>query len=507
MPWGIRGLIEGFYGEPWSWDSRVEVLQWCAERGMTHYVYAPKDDPKHRDRWRELYDDDVRHGFERLVAEAGLEVGFAISPGLSIDYASGDDRRALLAKLEQVTQWGVRLVCLALDDIPFRDGLGEEHAELTSWLAAELEGRASLLLVPTEYVGARTTPYLDALAAGVPAEVPIGWTGDFVVNDEITAEQARARAAAMGGRAPLLWDNFPVNDAIMGDRLYMGPVWGRDAALAGVCSGYLANPMVQPRASKLALASIAAWLRGDDPVRAWATEADALGWRTFAEACDGAVPSALVQALADEGGGMGWQEAAGPLGEWLLAAKQCDAPGLEGEAAPWLDAVRAEAGAGVDALRLIEASRPLVEVDAEGRGRAIGPDDTAAVMLAFRLMTRWQAARRSAVSVLGPRCSVRPMLGQRDDGRWYVARASLVEGANALDALARVALGYADELRGGSGVEVHADGARVALGDDGTFQVRPGATVLARCGGLTSRVRGAGGPPLGASSRFASTGS
>ncbi|MCB1015823.1 MAG: beta-N-acetylglucosaminidase domain-containing protein [Acidimicrobiales bacterium] len=55
MPWDIRGLIEGFYGRPWSWDERCAVARFVAERGMTHYVYAPKDDPRHRERWRDPY--------------------------------------------------------------------------------------------------------------------------------------------------------------------------------------------------------------------------------------------------------------------------------------------------------------------------------------------------------------------------------------------------------------------------------------------------------------------
>ena len=50
----IRGLIEGFYGPPWSFDERAEVMARCAGWGMTHYVYAPKDDPLHRERWRSL---------------------------------------------------------------------------------------------------------------------------------------------------------------------------------------------------------------------------------------------------------------------------------------------------------------------------------------------------------------------------------------------------------------------------------------------------------------------
>src|SRR6266513_147424 len=119
MPWPIAGIIEGFYGRPWTWDERADVMRFCHERGMTHYVYAPKDDPKHRAEWRALYDDDMLNGFARLREEDTMDVGFAISPGLSIDYYSADDRAALAAKVDQVVGVGIGLVVLALDDIPF----------------------------------------------------------------------------------------------------------------------------------------------------------------------------------------------------------------------------------------------------------------------------------------------------------------------------------------------------------------------------------------------------
>ena len=67
----LNGVLEGFYGRPWTWDERVEVSQYCAARGMTHYVYAPKDDPKQRHDWRIPYTDDELDQFRRLAADGG----------------------------------------------------------------------------------------------------------------------------------------------------------------------------------------------------------------------------------------------------------------------------------------------------------------------------------------------------------------------------------------------------------------------------------------------------
>jgi hyaluronoglucosaminidase len=425
MAWSIKGIIEGFYGTPWSWDERADVMRFCHERGMTHYVYAPKDDPKHRERWRDLYGDGKLEGFARLAHEGTLAVGFGISPGLSIDCRSPGDRAALAAKVDQVLGVGIRLVVLALDDIPFGGGdQGHAHAELTTWLYEHLGDRASLVLVPTEYVGTASTPYLDALASGVPADVPIAWTGECVVNDSITAAQALVRSASLGDRPPLIWDNYPVNDGIMADRLHLGPLWGREPKLTDRCSGYLANPMMQPNASKLPLASIAAWLRGEDPIDGWAAEASAMDLRVFAEACDGSVPSALVQRAVEWiDDDAGWADHVGPLRSWLEDAAECAAPGLEEEVQPWLDQVHTEARLGLDALKLVHFAR--------------SGDFRRALDQAFGVGVIWAAVRRAEKSVMGPRFGLQPMLGQRPDGTWSFRAGSVLEDRNAIDALAR----------------------------------------------------------------------
>ena len=74
MSWPIAGIIEGFYGRPWSWDERAMVMRACHGWGMDTYVYAPKDDPKHRERWRDPYGSGKLDGFARLAGEGTLRV-------------------------------------------------------------------------------------------------------------------------------------------------------------------------------------------------------------------------------------------------------------------------------------------------------------------------------------------------------------------------------------------------------------------------------------------------
>lgn len=288
-----------------------------------------------------------------------------------------------------------------------------------------------MAVIPTEYVGIRRTPYLSALGAGLPADVPVGWSGDAVVNEQITATQALRRAEALGGRPPLVWDNI-TNDGFMSDRLPIGPVWGRDQHLVDddVVTGWLVNPATQASACVLTLASVAAWLRRADPLDAWAAEADQRGWRVFAEACDGAVPRALV-ALAVDAFANGELEppALDALRTWFSDASAVRAPGLGDDCTPWIEQVRAEAGVALAALDVIAAA-----VD----GDAVY-DSVEAITELFTLGLRWKALLRSPVTVMGPRLGFTPVLGQAGDGTWAVRRSSLVEDGNAVDMLCRLA--------------------------------------------------------------------
>ncbi|WP_400261716.1 beta-N-acetylglucosaminidase domain-containing protein [Sphingobacterium sp. SG20118] len=50
----FRGTVEGFYGEPWSFEDRVAQLRFYGEWKMNTYLYGPKDDPYHSSpSWRE----------------------------------------------------------------------------------------------------------------------------------------------------------------------------------------------------------------------------------------------------------------------------------------------------------------------------------------------------------------------------------------------------------------------------------------------------------------------
>ena len=49
-PIPLRGVVEGFYGTPWTFDDRSDIIEFCRQSNLNAYIYAPKDDPYHRDK-------------------------------------------------------------------------------------------------------------------------------------------------------------------------------------------------------------------------------------------------------------------------------------------------------------------------------------------------------------------------------------------------------------------------------------------------------------------------
>ena len=116
-PFAVRGVIEGFYGNPWTHAQRLDWIRFIGARGMNTFVYGPKDDPLVRRRWAEPYDDDALARLAELAAagaEAGVALVYAISPGLSIRYSSDADRALLLARSRRLWKRLSRRGCLSL---------------------------------------------------------------------------------------------------------------------------------------------------------------------------------------------------------------------------------------------------------------------------------------------------------------------------------------------------------------------------------------------------------
>ncbi len=270
-----RGVVEGFYGTPWTHQDRVDILRFEGAHAMNVYYYAPKDDPYHRKLWRDAYPPEAQQRLGELARAAQqnfVDFCFAISPGLTMAYSSERDFEVLTDKLASVGKLGVSCFALFLDDVPqdlqdpqdraqFKT-LAQAHIYLTNKLYKHLKEQSAanrLLLTPTTYTNEwGNRDYLQELGAGADPGVSIVWTGPKVFSPAITVEQAREWGGYLH-RLPLIWDNFPVNDGTRWCR-YLGPLTGRDPHLPSVVRGLVSNPMNEARASLIPLQTIADYL-------------------------------------------------------------------------------------------------------------------------------------------------------------------------------------------------------------------------------------------------------
>jgi len=185
----IAGVIEGFYGPPWSFTERATCLDRIAEWGGNWYVWAPKSEPRHREFWNEPFTTEEIAEFTALAARNSVRISVGLTPGAE---ATATD---VVAKLRPVVEAGVHGITLCFDDLPAL-GAGRRHRDIANDIAARFS--TEVWLVPTHYTGSERSPYLDELCTYLDPRVLVMWTGAHVVNDRITAREARVGSRSCG---------------------------------------------------------------------------------------------------------------------------------------------------------------------------------------------------------------------------------------------------------------------------------------------------------------------
>lgn len=263
-----RGVVEGFYGTPWSHNARLRQLEFYGANKMNTYIYGPKDDPYHRSpNWRDSYPEQEGKQISELakVAEQN-EVDFvwAIHPGQDIQW-NDTDRDLLLAKFSHMYDLGVRAFAVFFDDISGEGTNPTRQADLLNYIDnhfVKVKGDVKpLVMCPTEYNKSWSDPakgYLATLGTKLNSSVQIMWTGDRVMSD-ITEEGLKWVNEKIK-RPAYIWWNFPVSDYVRA-HLLMGAVYGLDTHVGSLMSGFVSNPMEYAEASKVAIFCVAdyAW--------------------------------------------------------------------------------------------------------------------------------------------------------------------------------------------------------------------------------------------------------
>ena len=251
------GIIEGFYGKPWTWEQREQTVTRLKPHGYRFYIYAPKADPYLRIKWREDYPESRANELRTFAAacrKRNVRFGIGISPVLHDGFDSSA-KDALLRKLQFFDDIGTDDVALLFDDMTGADdGMANRQVDVVHWAAARTKA-TRLLMCPSYYTddpvldrvfGVRPQNYVETLGRNLDGKIEVFWTGEEVCARQFSVGHLQ-RVSGMLQRKPFLWDNYPVNDgARMSQYLHVRGFTGRPAEMAEHISAHAVNPALQP---------------------------------------------------------------------------------------------------------------------------------------------------------------------------------------------------------------------------------------------------------------------
>ncbi|XP_030306582.1 protein O-GlcNAcase-like [Calypte anna] len=275
----LCGVVEGFYGRPWSMEQRKLLFQWLKRRGLNCYMYAPKDELKHRLLWREPYTEQEAAHMQSLIKaaqEQSVEFVFAISAGQDMVFSSAGDQLLLQQKLRQVAAMGCHAFALLFDDIDpcmcqaDRDvfpSLAQAQASVANEMYRRLGQPSIFLFCPTEYCSSLCSPspgqshYLLTLGQELLPGISMVWTGPKVVSQELSATLLEEVEGVLR-RRPIIWDNLYANDYDC-RRVFLGPYTGRAPGLMARLGGLLLNPNCELQANFIPIHTLGTWFQSE----------------------------------------------------------------------------------------------------------------------------------------------------------------------------------------------------------------------------------------------------
>ena len=374
-----RGVIEGFYGNPWSHKDRLRQFEFYGCNKLNIYVYGPKDDPYHRAHWRDPYPQDEAERLKELVQEAHrnkVQFVWAVHPGGDIQW-NLKDSMAVCQKLEWMYELGVRTFAVFFDDIWGEGSKADKQAGLLNYVTDNFVRKHSdvqpLIMCPTQYNKAWSGgDYLSTLGTRMYPEVRVMWTGNSVV-DMIERDDMEWINKQLGRKA-FIWLNYPVNDYCQ-SRMLMGKTYGNGLDINEMVSGFCSNSMEYAEASKVSLYSIAdyTWnMQQYDAVRSWQqaiTELMPTASEPFRWFCENNIDLGKTgHGLRREGesprfpqaGKAAWteyevffQKLANEAA--LLLADSVNSPEMLSEIKPWAESMRLQGLRGLTVTRLAKA--------------------------------------------------------------------------------------------------------------------------------------------------------
>ncbi len=265
-----RGIIEGFFGRPWSWQTRQDYAKFLHQHNYQYYIYAPKADRYLRRQWAEPWPVEDFANLQQLghtYQQAQVAWGIGITP-FEIHHNFNDQTKALLdAKIRSINSLQPNILAILFDDMRGDDkNIAQIQADVTHRIM-EQSTASSFVMCPTYYstdpvldqvFGDRPSNYLETLGQLLDPTVQIFWTGEKVCSKKYPTKHLQEIAQQLS-RKPFIWDNYPVNDgAKLCKFLHLRPFGESAEHLATWSAGQAINPMNQAYLSQIPLITLTA---------------------------------------------------------------------------------------------------------------------------------------------------------------------------------------------------------------------------------------------------------
>jgi hyaluronoglucosaminidase len=263
-----RGIIEGFFGRQWSWQTRQSYASFLKQNSYQYYIYAPKADRYLRRQWAEPWpavDYANLHQLSQAYQQAEVFWGVGITP-FEIHHNFDDHTRAKLdAKIRSINELQPDILAILFDDMRGDDpNIAQIQADVTHRMMDQSTA-SFFMMCPTYYstdpvldqvFGDRPANYLETLGQLLDPTVQVFWTGEKVCSKNYPIGHLQAITNQLG-RKPYIWDNYPVNDGKnLCKFLNLRPFGESATHMATWTAGQAINPMNQAYLSRIPLRSL-----------------------------------------------------------------------------------------------------------------------------------------------------------------------------------------------------------------------------------------------------------
>ena len=329
-----RGVIEGYYGVPYSMEVTADLFRFMARYKLNAYMYGAKSDPYHSRYWDKAYPEKISDEERRLglmtqdmlcqltdvAHQTKVNFIWAIHPGQSFtNVESHDVLDRIMSKFEKMYDLGVRQFGVFVDDVgvPDDEPTLKLGAERLTRLQQKIDAKWNrpganpadtvkpLQYVPQLYAFSwvskeKAQRFWEALSP-VPAKVNIYTTGKNVWSVPNSNDLDVLHNYL--GREVSWWWNYPCNDNDM-TKIFPADTYSNFADEKHIANDaklekglrlktIIINPMQQGELSKIALFSVAdyTWnMAAFDNMQSWEASLPAIVGRDRAEAFKQLVP-------------------------------------------------------------------------------------------------------------------------------------------------------------------------------------------------------------------------